>query len=237
MSNLLSVPLLPFAVTKTMKRVTEVTRFSLAEEVGFEPTVPGDTAVFETARFGRSRTPPSRSLPRTLKWALATARRVLRFDVMDVDREVDERFMNVALDAARRAGAHDDVPVGCVLVENDVVIGVGENRREVDCDPTAHAEIVALRSAASTRERWRMDDVTAYVTLEPCVMCAGALLNARVGRVVIGASDEKAGAVGSRYNLLSDPRLLHEASITYDVLASTSAELLRDFFVERRVDE
>jgi tRNA(adenine34) deaminase len=150
---------------------------------------------------------------------------------MDLD---DERFMREALDAAKRAAIHDDVPVGCVLVENGVVIGVGENRREVDRDPTAHAEVVALRAAASSRRRWRMDGVTAYVTLEPCVMCAGALVNARVARVVVGALDEKAGAVGSRYNLLSDPRLLHEASLTYDVLAQQSAELLRDFFLERR---
>jgi tRNA(adenine34) deaminase len=148
--------------------------------------------------------------------------------------EDDERFMREALDAAKRAGVHDDVPIGCVLVENGVVIGVGENRREVDCDPTAHAEVVALRAATSSRARWRLDGVTAYVTLEPCVMCAGALLNARVERVVIGVLDEKAGAVGSRYNLLSDPRLLHEASLTYDVLAQESAELLRDFFVKRR---
>lgn len=144
--------------------------------------------------------------------------------------------MREALEWARRAAAHDDVPVGCVLVEEGVVVGAGENRREVDGDPTAHAEIVALRDAASRRARWRMDEVTAYVTLEPCAMCAGALLNARVGRVVIGALDEKAGAVGSRYNLLSDPRLLHEAVLAYDVLAAESAELLRAFFVERRDD-
>jgi tRNA(adenine34) deaminase len=146
----------------------------------------------------------------------------------------DERFMREALRAAARASEHEDVPVGCVLVAGDEVLSVGENRREVDHDPTAHAEIVALREAARIRGRWRMDDVTAYVTLEPCVMCAGALLNARVSRLVIGASDEKAGAVGSRYNLLSDPRLLHEVSITYDVVAEESAELLRSFFVERR---
>jgi tRNA(adenine34) deaminase len=146
----------------------------------------------------------------------------------------DESFMREALRAARRASEHDDVPVGCVLVVGDDVVSLGENRREVDHDPTAHAEIVALREAARVRGRWRMDDVTAYVTLEPCVMCAGALLNARVSRLVIGASDEKAGAVGSRYNVLSDPRLLHEVSITYDVLADESAELLRAFFVERR---
>ena len=126
--------------------------------------------------------------------------------------------------------------MGCAIVANGQVIAVGENRREVDHDPTAHAEIVALRAAARQRGRWRMDDVTAYVTLEPCVMCAGALLNARVARLVIGALDEKAGAVGSRYNLLSDPRLLHEVALSYDVLAVESAAILRDFFLERRVE-
>ncbi len=158
-----------------------------------------------------------------------------KFVVVD-DAANDELFMRAALDIAIVAAQHDDVPVGCVLVENDVVIGVGENRRELDQDPTAHAEIVALRDAAFSRPSWRMDEVTAYVTLEPCVMCAGALLNARVRRVVIGALDEKAGAVGSRYNVLSDPRLLHEATLTYGVMADESAELLRAFFVERRGD-
>jgi len=146
----------------------------------------------------------------------------------------DERFMREALAEAERAGAHDDVPIGCVIVADGAVIGSGENRRELDHDPTAHAEIVALREAARQRGHWRLDDVTVYVTLEPCVMCAGALVNARVARLVIGALDEKAGAVGSRYNLLSDPRLLHEVSLTYDVLAAESATLLREFFVERR---
>ena len=152
--------------------------------------------------------------------------------VMSEARDID--FMRIALEAAREADAHDDVPVGCVLVRDGAVIAIGENRREVDAEPTAHAEIVALRRAASAQARWRMDRVTAYVSLEPCVMCAGALLNARVARVVIGALDEKAGAVGSRYNVLSDPRLLHEAQITYDVLAEESAALLRDFFARRR---
>ena len=161
---------------------------------------------------------------------------LVQFDVMD-DLTTDERFMRLALDAARIAASHDDVPVGCVLVEGGLVIAVGENRREVDNDPTAHAEVVALRAGASSRPRWRMDGVTAYVTLEPCVMCAGALLNARVSRVVVGALDEKAGAVGSRYNVLRDPRLLHEADVTYDVLANDSSELLRTFFDERRTTE
>ena len=150
------------------------------------------------------------------------------------EMESDERFMRGALAAAAAAAAHDDVPVGCVLVRDDEIIAIGENRREVDADPTAHAEMVALRRAAVAELHWRMDTVTAYVTLEPCAMCAGALLNARVSRVVIGAMDEKAGAVGSRYNLLSDPRLLHEARLTYDVLNEESAALLRAFFAARR---
>jgi tRNA(adenine34) deaminase len=146
----------------------------------------------------------------------------------------DERFMREALSEASAAGAHDDVPIGCVIVADGMVIATGENRRELDHDPTAHAEIVALREAARQRGSWRLDDVTVYVTLEPCAMCAGALVNARVARLVMGALDEKAGAVGSRYNLMSDPRLLHEVSLTYDVLAEESAALLREFFVERR---
>jgi tRNA(adenine34) deaminase len=161
---------------------------------------------------------------------LGSRPRVLHFCVMGDD----ERFMREALAEASRAASHEDVPIGCVIVGEGLVIARGENRRELDHDPTAHAEIVALREAARQREHWRLDDVTVYVTLEPCAMCAGAFVNARVARVVIGALDEKAGAVGSRYNLLSDPRLLHEVSLTYDVLAEESARLLREFFVERR---
>jgi tRNA(adenine34) deaminase len=148
--------------------------------------------------------------------------------------ELDATYMALALDAARLAAAHDDVPVGCVIVLDGTVIAVGENRRELDNDPTAHAEVVAVRQAAAHLGRHRLDGATVYVTLEPCVMCAGALLNARVARVVMGATDEKAGAVGSRYNVLSDPRLLHEAELTYDVSAAESAALLRSFFEARR---
>ena len=148
----------------------------------------------------------------------------------------DERFMRGALELAALASSHEDVPVGCVIAVGGQVVGRGENRREVDQDPTAHAELIALREASRERGRWRLSDATVYVTLEPCVMCAGALLNARVERLVIGALDEKAGAVGSRYNVLSDPRLLHEVSLSYDVLANESAALLRDFFVARRFE-
>src|ERR1700677_2293651 len=149
----LSDPSRVLAVSSThlraMKRVTEVTRFAPAEEVGFEPTVPVDTAVFETARFGRSRTPPITSLQLDL---FGTFGHALLFFVMESD---DERFMTAALEEARRSSAHNDVPVGCVLVANGEILSVGENRREADADPTAHAEIVALREAAKKRGRWR----------------------------------------------------------------------------------
>jgi tRNA(adenine34) deaminase len=146
----------------------------------------------------------------------------------------DELFMGQALAAAESAIDHDDVPVGAVVVMNGVVIGVGENRRELDQDPTAHAEIVAIREAVKTLPNWRLDGATVYVTLEPCAMCAGALLAARVSRVVFGASDEKAGAVGSRYNLLSDPRLLHEIEVSHGVMASEASQQLNSFFAARR---
>jgi tRNA(adenine34) deaminase len=146
----------------------------------------------------------------------------------------DLDFMGEALALAQSAARAGEVPVGCLIVAGGVIIGRGENRRERDNDPTAHAEIIALREAALHLKNYRLDGATAYVTLEPCVMCGGALLNARVARVVMGAADEKAGAVGSRYNVLADPRLLHEAQLTWDVLAEESAALLQDFFAQRR---
>jgi len=150
--------------------------------------------------------------------------------------ELDHFYMAQALEVARTALDHDDVPVGALVVIDGQLVASGENRREVDQDPSAHAEVVALRRAAQALGRWRLDEATVYVTLEPCVMCAGALLNARVERVVIGALDEKAGGAGSRYNLLADPRLLHEPELTYDVAAEESAALLREFFAARRVN-
>jgi len=139
-----------------------------------------------------------------------------------------------ALELAQMASTHDDVPVGCVVVVDGRIVAEGENRREIDHDPTAHAEVVALRRAAHELGRWRLDDATVYVTLEPCVMCAGALLNARVARVVFGAYDEKAGACGSRYNVLQDPRLLHEPSLLGGVCAEEASQLLTEFFAARR---
>jgi tRNA(adenine34) deaminase len=143
-------------------------------------------------------------------------------------------MMHRALELAQLATQHDDVPVGCVVVVDGRIVGEGENRRELDRDPTAHAEVVALRRAASEVGTWRLENATVYVTLEPCTMCAGALLNARVGRVVFGAYDEKAGACGSRYNVLNDPRLLHEAEVRGGVCAEESAALLQEFFSTRR---
>jgi tRNA(adenine34) deaminase len=142
--------------------------------------------------------------------------------------------MGLALEQARLAAAGGDVPVGAVALHQGTLIASAGNRREADGDPTAHAEILVLRAAAEALGRWRLDDVTVVVTLEPCVMCAGALLNARIGRLVIGAMDERAGAVGSRYQVLADPRLNHEVPVRYGLGAAAASALLTEFFAQRR---
>jgi tRNA(adenine34) deaminase len=142
--------------------------------------------------------------------------------------------MRLALDQARAALAHGDVPIGAVVVRAGEVIAARHNERELDNDPTAHAEILALRDAARTTGSWRLDDCTLVVTLEPCVMCAGAAHQARVGRVVYGAVDPKAGALGSLYNVGTDARLNHEFAVRSGVLAPESAQLLTEFFSSRR---
>ena len=146
----------------------------------------------------------------------------------------DVEAMSHALVEARRALEHDDVPVGAVVIHDGRVIAARHNEREQRGDPTAHAEVLALRDAAAALGRWRLDDCTLVVTLEPCVMCAGALLNARVGRLVYGAADLKAGATASLYNVCSDPRLNHNPPVTHGVLAAESTRLLEDFFAARR---
>ena len=146
----------------------------------------------------------------------------------------DEAAMRDALGEARMALAHGDVPVGAVVVHNGRIIASRHNEREKVGDPTAHAEVLALRDAAAQLGRWRLDDCTLYVTLEPCVMCAGALLNARIGRLVFGAADLKAGATSSLYNVCTDPRLNHNPPFRHGVLAAESSALLSDFFAERR---
>jgi tRNA(adenine34) deaminase len=146
----------------------------------------------------------------------------------------DLAAMQEALAEARAALTHDDVPVGAVVVVDGAIVARRHNERERTGDPTAHAEVLALRDAAAARGSWRLSDATLYVTLEPCTMCAGAILNARVGRVVFGTPDLKAGACGSLYNLLADPRLNHEPPLTVGVLAEECAELLTAFFAARR---
>lgn len=142
--------------------------------------------------------------------------------------------MVLALAEARAASDHGDVPIGAVVLVGGRVVAARHNERELTGDPTAHAEVLALRDAASELGTWRLGDATLVVTLEPCAMCAGAIVNARVGRVVFGAADLKAGATGSLYNLLADPRLNHEPELVAGVRADESAELLRSFFATRR---
>jgi len=142
--------------------------------------------------------------------------------------------MRRALELASRCAEHGDVPIGAVVVREDREIGAAGNERELRGDPTAHAEILAIREAASAGQGWRLDGGTLYVTLEPCAMCAGAIVLARLDRVVFGAADPKAGFAGSLGNLVQDPRLNHEVTLVPGVLAEESAELLRAFFRERR---
>ena len=148
----------------------------------------------------------------------------------------DETAMGIALDEARAALDHGDVPVGAVVVRDGQLVARRHNERERLGDPTAHAELLALRDAAAALGTWRLGDCTLVVTLEPCVMCAGALLAARIGRLVFGAADLKAGATGSLYNVCADPRLNHNPPIVHGVRAAESTELLETFFASRRID-
>jgi tRNA(adenine34) deaminase len=146
----------------------------------------------------------------------------------------DRTAMGLALVEASAAPAHGDVPVGAVALIDGVVIASRHNERERTGDPTAHAEILALADAAAALGTWRLSQVTLVVTLEPCPMCAGALVASRLGRVVFGAADPKAGACGSLYNLCADPRLNHEVAVTAGVRADESAALLSGFFDAKR---
>jgi tRNA(adenine34) deaminase len=146
----------------------------------------------------------------------------------------DEYFMRLALREAAVALDHDDVPIGAVVVRDGEVIAAAHNERELRADPTAHAELIALREAARAIGSWRVSDAVMYVTLEPCAMCAGAIVLARVPRVVFGASDPKAGAAGSVFNVLGEPRLNHRPQVEAGLLAEECADLLRGFFAPRR---
>ncbi|SEJ11680.1 nucleoside deaminase [Demequina mangrovi] len=143
--------------------------------------------------------------------------------------------MGVALDEARRAGAAGDVPVGAVVLSPaGEVLGTGHNLREVDGDPSAHAEVVAIRAAASSLGTWRLDDCTLVVTLEPCLMCAGAILQSRIPRLVLGAWDEKAGATGSQWDVVRDARIGAKVEVVSGVRADECAAVLSEFFEARR---
>jgi tRNA(adenine34) deaminase len=148
--------------------------------------------------------------------------------------ENDIYFMKLALEEAEAAFDADEVPVGAVIVQGDAVIARTHNRRESSNDPTGHAELLALRVASQKLQRWRLSDSTLYVTKEPCIMCAGTMVNARLGRLVYGCRDEKGGAVDSLYKLLSDHRLNHQVEVVSGVLGDECAEILKKFFQERR---
>ena len=142
--------------------------------------------------------------------------------------------MLLAIERARRAEGHGDVPIGAVLARGEEVLGAAGNERELRADPTAHAEMIALREAARAIGSWRVLESVMYVTLEPCAMCAGAIVLARLPRVVFGATDPKAGAAGSVFNVLEEPRLNHRPQVESGLLAEECADLLRAFFAPRR---
>jgi len=147
----------------------------------------------------------------------------------------DEHFMELALEQARQALRLDEVPIGAVIVKNEKVIATGYNLRETHQDPTAHAEMIALRSAASRLGSWRLEDAKIYVTLEPCAMCTGALVQARISQLIFGAHDPKSGTVGSIYNLAKEESFNHQIRIKSGILKQECGQLLRDFFQELRI--
>ncbi|HEY6121120.1 MAG TPA: tRNA adenosine(34) deaminase TadA [Pyrinomonadaceae bacterium] len=151
-----------------------------------------------------------------------------------VDRDVDKQWMQYALSAAREAQRRLEVPVGTCVIDGEKILAVSGNRTRTDCDPTAHAEIVALREAARVADNYRLTDVTVYSTIEPCAMCAGALIQARVKRLVYGACDERAGAVESRFRICDTDFLNHRIAVTAGVLEDECRELMQEFFQARR---
>ena len=153
-----------------------------------------------------------------------------------MSNDIDRKMMELAIEQARLALENGDIPVGAVVAVNGEVVATAYNRREADNDPTAHAEVLALREAGHRLGSWRLSEATVYITKEPCVMCAGALMSARVARVVYGVQDPKYGAAWSVFNILQDDRLNHRAEVTAGVLADECMALLREFFEGRRVN-
>jgi tRNA(adenine34) deaminase len=152
-----------------------------------------------------------------------------------IDNKEDQRFIKLAIEQAQIAEENGDVPIGAVVVFENQIIGKAYNQREQVKDPTAHAEIIALTQAAAFLESWRLHGSTIYVTLEPCPMCAGALVLARLDRLVYGCDDPKTGAVRSLYNIVQDERLNHRLEVTSGVLVDECSQLLQDFFLRRRI--
>jgi tRNA(adenine34) deaminase len=152
------------------------------------------------------------------------------------DSKRDQRYMKVAIEQAKIAEENGDVPIGAVIVHNDTVIAKAYNQREQLQDPTAHAEIIALTQAAAALETWRLNGCTMYVTLEPCPMCAGALVLARIDRIVYGCDDPKTGAIKSLYNIVQDNRLNHRVEVTCGILADEYSRILQEFFKKRRTE-
>ena len=146
----------------------------------------------------------------------------------------DRRFMGIALEEAQKAFEEEEVPVGAAVVFDGRVVGRGRNAKESGCDPTAHAEVLAIRQAARELGRWRLSGCTLYVTLEPCPMCIGAMISARLDRLVFGCTDEKAGAAVTLYDLARDSRMNHQLEVASGVLADEAARLLKDFFRKKR---
>jgi tRNA(adenine34) deaminase len=154
-----------------------------------------------------------------------------------IQNQNDEQYIRVDIDQARIAEGNGDVPIGAVIVHNNQIIAKAYNQREQLQDPTAHAEIIALTQAAAALENWHLNDCTMYVTLEPCCMCAGALVLARIDRLVYGCDDPKTGAIKSLYNIVQDNRLNHRVEVTNGVLADDCSALLQDFFARRRGED
>ena len=152
----------------------------------------------------------------------------------DKQRQEDEHWMGLALDEARAAAEEGEVPIGAVVVADGELVARAHNRRELDADPAAHAEFLAMEAAARELGRWRLTGCTVYVTLEPCLMCAGLMVNSRIDRCVYGASDPKGGALGTLYDVSHNPRLNHEFEVVPGVRADEAAEALRSFFRARR---
>ena len=152
------------------------------------------------------------------------------------NNDEDKQFMRAAIEAAKIAQENGDVPIGAVIVHKDQIIGRAYNQREQLADPTAHAEIIALTQAAAFLENWHLNDCTMYVTLEPCPMCAGALVLSRMDRLVYGCEDPKTGAVKSLYNIVQDERLNHKIEVTSGVLAKECCQQVQEFFAKRRIE-